>query len=263
MHRDSVMMIYTFLRSLLTPPAVQILLILIGLACVYRGHRWWGRSLVCLGVVTLWLMATPLGAALLARGLEVYPALPVKSELAARHWQAIVVLGGGRDDAAAEYAGEDIPNRWTASRLRYAAFLYRQSALPIAVSGGAVHDEAVPEADIMAASLVRDYVVNVRWKEGASATTWENAFKTKALLKPEGIERIVLVTQAQHMPRAVLAFQHAGFTVLPAPIDFATSNLRMPLLLQLTPQAKCLLLSAQASHEYMGLLFYRLRILMG
>ena len=265
------MTIYVFLRSLFSPPALQILLLLAGLACLHWRRRWWGHSLIFLGLASLWLMATPLGASWLARGLERYPALPLPKEqqsneqssgLAARHWQAIVVLGAGRDYAAPEYGGQDIPNPWAASRLRYAALLYRQSGLPIAVSGGAVLGEAVPESRVMADSLLRDYVVNVRWQESDSVTTWENATKTRALLQPESIERIVLVTQAQHMPRAVLAFRRAGFTVLPAPIDFETDNARLPLLLQLTPRAERLLFSAQAYHEYVGLLAYRMRMLL-
>lgn len=114
----------------------------------------------------------------------------------------------------------------------------------------------------MADSLVRDHVVNVRWQESGSATTWENAMKTRALLQAEGIDRIVLVTQALHMPRAVLAFRQAGFTVLPAPIDAESDNARLPWLLRLAPRAERLLFSAQACHEYAGLLVYRTRILM-
>lgn len=269
MDRDFPVMIYVFLRSLLSPPALQILLVLAGLACLHRQRRWWGRGLITLALASLWFMATPWGASLLARGLEGYPPLPLPAALAAGHWQAIVVPGAGRDYAAPEYGGVDVPNVWAASRLRYAALLYRQSGLPIAVSGGAAPGEAsatgqavVAEAAIMAASLQRDYVVNVRWQEGGSATTWENAAKTYALLHPQGVDRIVLVTQALHMPRALLAFRQAGFTVLPAPIDAETDNARLPWLLRLAPRAERLLFSAQACHEYAGLLAYRVRALM-
>lgn len=258
------MTIYVFLRSLLSPPALHILLLLAGLACLHWQWRWWGRGLVVLSLGSLWFMATPWGASVLAQGLERYPALPLSGELAARHWQAIVVLGAGRDYAAPEYGGQDIPNPWAASRLRYAALLYRQNGLPIAVSGGVGASESasetVPEAAVMAESLVRDHVVNVRWQESASATTWENAVKTRALLHAAGVDRIVLVTQALHMPRAVLAFRQAGFTVLPAPVDFETDNARLPWLLRLAPRAERLLFSAQACHEYAGLLAYRVRI---
>ena len=260
------MMFFVFMRSLLAPPALHILLLLAGLACLRWQWRWWGRVLVVLSLGSLWFMATPWGASVLAQGLERYPALPLSAELAARHWQAIVVPGAGRDYAAPEYGGQDMPNAWAASRLRYAALLYRQSGLPIAVSGGIGASEAasetMPEATLMADSLIRDHVVNVRWQENGSTTTWENAMKTRALLQAEGIDRIVLVTQALHMPRAVLAFRQAGFTVLPAPIDAESDNARLPWLLRLAPRAERLLFSAQACHEYAGLLVYRIRMLM-
>lgn len=258
------MTIYVFLRSLLAPPALQILLVMLGLVCLRGKWRWCGRALIFFGLCSLWLMATPWGASMLAQGLERNSPLPLSADLGAGRWQAIVVLGGGRDYAASEYGGVDIPNAWAASRLRYAALLYRQNGLPIAVSGGVSPaeqaDGTVPEARIMADSLMRDHVVNVRWQESDSATTWENAIKTRALLQAEGIDRVVLVTQALHMPRALLAFRYAGFTVLPAPIDFETDSARLPLLLQFAPRAERLLFSAQACHEYAGLMAYRARI---
>lgn len=255
------MTIYLFLRSLLAPPGLQLLLLLTGLWCLRRRRRALGRGLIALAVGSLYLMATPLGAGLLAQGLERDPVQPAD----ARDWdgaQAIVVLGGGRDRAAPEYGGRDRPNYWTASRLRYAATLYRRSGLPLAVSGGVVRDEAEPEAAVMARSLREDHVVNVRWEEGGSRTTWENAFLTRALLAPQGIDRIVLVTQGLHMARARMIFEHAGFRVQPAPVDFyAPTVAARPLLLRLAPSPLALTVSAQALHEYGGLVAYRLRML--
>ncbi len=42
------------------------------------------------------------------------------------------------------------------------------------------------------------------------ATTHENAVRTIALLKPAGIDHIVLVTHGYHMPRALRDFSDAG-----------------------------------------------------
>lgn len=256
------MTLYVFLRSLLAPPGLQVLLVLAGLWCLRRQHRRTGRLLTGLGLASLYLLATPLGAGLLASGLERYPALDLADR---RQWQdarVVVVLGAGRYAAAPEFAGADMPNWWGASRLRYAARLYRETGLPLLTSGGTVlPGETVPEAAMMADSLRRDYVVNVRWQETASRTTWENATDTRALLAAQGIDRILLVTQALHMPRAVLAFRHAGFSVVPAPVDFDTDGARLPWLLQLAPSPERFMRSAQALHEYAGLLFYRLRLL--
>lgn len=251
----------TFLRACLSPPGLQILLVLLGLWALRRQRLAWGRSLIGLGLVSLWLMATPQGAAWLLQGLERYPAIAEPSRLRAEGWQAIVVIGGGRDHAAPEFGGRDVPNYWTASRLRYAASLYRQTGLPVAVSGGRRAGDTVPEASLMHHSLVHDHVTNVYWTEDDSATTWENAINSRRLLAPQGIDRIILVTQAAHMLRAKAVFEHAGFQVKPAPLDFETDAARLPVLLRFAPRAERLMASAQACHEYLGLLWYRLRML--
>lgn len=250
-----------FLRACLSPPGLQILLVLAGLWALRRRRLFWGRFLVTLGLASLYLMATPQGAAWLLQGLERYPGIAEPARLRAEGWQAIVVIGGGRDYAAPEYGRRDVPNVWTASRLRHAAFLYRQTGLPIAVSGGTRRGETVPEAQLMHYSLVHDYVVNVYWMEAGSGTTWDNAVNTRVLLKPQGIDRVVLVTQAAHMWRAKDMFEHAGFVVKAAPVDFETDAVRLPLLLRFAPRAERLMASAQACHEYLGLVWYRLRML--
>ncbi|MDP2228432.1 MAG: YdcF family protein [Moraxellaceae bacterium] len=253
-------MLLSFVRACLSFPALPLLLVLAGLACLRWRRPWWGRSLLALGVGSLWLLSTALGAGWMAAGLERYPALVNADHLRANGWQAIVVIGGGRQVAAPEYDGRDVPGYWTASRLRLAAELYRQSSLPLAVSGGLGPYDTEPEAMLMAHSLVHDHVVNVRWQEAVSRTTDENARELRRGLAPQGIDRIVLVTQALHMPRARLAFEKAGFVVLPAPVDFVRGSAsRTPLLLNLLPHPRYLTVSAQAWHEYAGLLAYRLR----
>ena len=74
------------------------------------------------------------------------------------------------------------------------------------------------EAKLMADSLQEDFGVTVRWQEGRSRTTWENAQFTAELLQPLGLKRVVVVTQAWHMPRSVWSFEAAGLSVedLPA-----------------------------------------------
>lgn len=253
------MTLYLFLRSLLAPPGPQLLLVLAGLWYQRRSRRLLGGSLVALGLGSLYLLSTPIGAAWLALGLERQPPLPDDP----RAWAgagAIVVLGGGRDPAP-EFGGQDLPNWWTASRLRYGAWLYRRTGLPLAVSGGQGPGDSEPEAAAMARSLQRDHVVNVRWVEGRSRTTWENAVQTRELLAKDGIDRIVLVTQGLHMSRAAMAFRHAGFEVVPAPLDFVAPRVaRRSPPLQVVPSPEAFMVSSQALHEYAGLVLYRLRM---
>ncbi len=114
------MILLAFLRSLLAPPAINILLALLGLWLLRRRRLWPGRLLIAFSLLSLWGLATPLGSGLLAAGLERDRPLQVADRGRWEGAQAIVVLGGGRD-VAPEMGGIDVPNYWTASRLRYAA----------------------------------------------------------------------------------------------------------------------------------------------
>ena len=84
----------------------------------------------------------------------------------------------------------------------------------------------------------------------------QNAVLSAAILRNAGIQRVVLVTQAFHMPRAVRLFRAAGLEVVPAPTQFKTAG-RSPLgPLDLLPQSNALRNSYYALHEWLGLLVY-------
>ena len=53
--------------------------------------------------------------------------------------------------------------------------------------------------------------------ENCSLTTWENAVFTAAILKPQGVKQIILITDAPHMWRSILVYRANGFTVIPHP----------------------------------------------
>jgi len=112
----------------------------------------------------------------------------------------------------------------------------------------------------MADSLRDDFGVTVRWQEGESRTTWENAEFSAKMLLPEGVKRIVLVTQAWHMPRAVWSYQQAGFEVVPAPVGFLGTDNARPFGGWL-PEFKSIWQSGQLMNEAVGQvgywLFYR------
>ena len=82
------------------------------------------------------------------------------------------------------------------------------------VSGGLHYGQPPSEAQIMADSLAQDFNVNTRWLEGQSRTTWENAQYSAQMLQAEGIQRVVLVTDAWHMPRSRWSYEQFGFQVL-------------------------------------------------
>ena len=196
-------------RTLALPPLSLFLLVAVG----WILHRRWprsGRAVIALALVVLFFLCTIIGASLLVRPLESMTA-PLASS-SDTHAQAIVVLAAGRLEHAAEYGGKDIPDYIALGRLRYAAKLQHETGLPVLVSGGNVAEDGASEskAEAMASALRKDFVTPVRWVEGASENTAENAWLSAGILHPEGVHRILLVTDAMHMPRAKMVFAQTG-----------------------------------------------------
>jgi uncharacterized SAM-binding protein YcdF (DUF218 family) len=184
------------------------------------------------------------------------------AELAQPSAQAIVILAGGRNLDAPEYDHADTVNMHTLERVRYGAWLHRHSGLPILVTGGKVFDTTQPaEAELMRQILTEEFQIPVRWIETTSRNSWENAAFSQTILKTAGIERIYLVTQAWHMPRARMAFEAVGLEVLPAPTGFLHGDGDTPLILDFLPSSMALLTNYYIAHELIGNVWYRLRYL--
>ncbi|MDH3514363.1 MAG: YdcF family protein, partial [Gammaproteobacteria bacterium] len=170
---------------------------------------------------------------------------------------AIVILGSSRYSEAPEYGGSDSMSRMGLERIRYGAHLHRLTGLPILVSGGNPFGEQVSEAELMKTSLERDFRVEVKWVEGKSVNTHENARNAKTILAQAGVRRVYLVTHASHMPRAVWSFENQGIRVVPAPMGFTTLNKEVRETLGYFPTAAGLQLSSTALREHMGLFWYQ------
>src|SRR5690606_32234594 len=94
------------------------------------------------------LLSTNGFALLLAR--QLMPQVVPAGLAQVRQVQAIVVLGGGVQAQAPEY-GEAQPGPHTLQRLRYGAWLARQTGKPLGFAGGigwAAGAGAVPEGDV-------------------------------------------------------------------------------------------------------------------
>ncbi len=241
------------LALILLPPGSLILLMGAGMMLLPTRPRL-ARGLLFAAVAALYVCAIPFTAHLLLQQWEGKPVAPVTTSGA----QAIIVLGGGKYPHGPEFGGDTVAEG-TLVRVRYAAWLQRQTGLPILVSGGNPDGGSIDEAQAMHRVLEREFAVPVRWTEGISANTLENARQSHRLLAPQGISTVYLVTHAWHMPRAQLAFEHAGFQVIPAATAY-TTRYRVTIL-DFLPNARALHDSARFCHEVMGILWYRVRLL--
>jgi uncharacterized SAM-binding protein YcdF (DUF218 family) len=249
-------MVYTVLKSLLLPPGGLILLLLAAFFLV-RGVL--GRMLLFLGVVSLTLMSLPVVTTLLMQGLEVYPAIAA-SRPPPGDAEAILVLGAGRYDWAPEYGGDTVDEA-TLMRLRYGAHLHRTTGLPVYVSGGDPENENPSLGRLMAKVLKDDYGIDAAGVEDRSRTTWENAELSAPMLRADGIDKILLVTNAGHMPRSMDAFERFHVPAAAAPTGFVSGpSPGVPDRLgDLLPSMKALADSYHAIHEYLGRAWYQVR----
>jgi len=235
---------------MILPPSSALLLLLVGTA-VRRRWRRTGLGLQIAGLAWLWLASTPLFAGLLLHSLQTSPALPPEGPLPDA--QAIVVLAAAADTVGSEYGGPVI-GAMTMQRVRYAAFLHRRTGLPVLVSGGKPASTAAPLAVLMQHALEQEFSVPVRWVEDRSADTWENAAFSAEMLQRDGIARILLVTTAWHLPRAMPCFERQGLEVVPAPTAFrgdAYQNFT-----SLLPHWQALRDTSYGMHEWLGRLYY-------
>lgn len=231
--------------ALILPPTSLILLAFVGLWLTRKRPKT-GRSLTALSLTVLLILSLPVTGNALLQSLETTPPI---SEAQLKDIQAIVILGGGKNNEAPEFGNQDTVNRWTLQRLRYGAYLQQQTGKPILATGGAPFG-GLPEAEAMAEALQRDFHAKDIWVEDQSKDTVENATFSASILKERGIQRIALISQAWHLPRAIQLFEQQGLTVYPAPTGYTNED-NEPVIRWL-PKASALDKSSMALKEYLG-----------
>ncbi len=179
--------------------------------------------------------------------------------------EAIVVLGGGTRPRIA-------PRQWyevneAGDRILYGSWLYKQGKAPLlVVTGGRAEwygEGGNPESEDMAAiAEIMGVPANAIVQESQSFNTRDNAVNTKLILDKRGINKILLVTSALHLPRSLEIFRKVGFECIAAPTDFLTVNNQnqrgWASVLDLLPSAEALKNTTNAIKEYIGLFVYRL-----
>ncbi|MDQ6965071.1 MAG: YdcF family protein [Mariprofundales bacterium] len=253
------MLISKSIAVLLLPPGSLILLLAIALLA---WRRWWSRWVVATATGALLLLSLPAMQECLISPLEMkYPPF---DEREIRQDDAIVVLGGGVSSHAPEYHGRAALSQATMMRVVFALSLLEQQRVRVWVSGGApLRAGQQPEGEVMRRWLIANRVPEeLVVAENSSGNTWQNAANIKPLLIQSRVRRVVLITTAWHMPRAVWCFEQllsgSGIVVVSAPCDYSSSP-RLYTLLDWLPDAHAFARSVTALHEYLGLLYYHLR----
>ncbi len=249
-------MFMAIVRTLILPPVSLLLLFAIGRLIKF----WYPRTGKIIGnssLILLLMLSTCAGAWLLVAPLEnLEKPLIATTQTEA---QAIVVLSAGSLASNPEYDNKAIPDYIALGRIRYAAKLYRDTGLPILVTGGSgskrIEDDSFSQG--MARAFEYEFAIPVKWHEELSTNTRENADYSAQILKKDGVTHILLVTDAMHMRRAKLVFEQAGLRVTSAPtLFFSRDEIGI---FSYLPSAEGLRRSHYAMYEWLGLVWYWLK----
>ncbi|HEY9700434.1 MAG TPA: YdcF family protein [Trichocoleus sp.] len=182
--------------------------------------------------------------------------------------EAIVVLGGGIKPQFPPRPWIDVAE--AGDRSIYGAQLYLQGKAPLVIlSGGRIEWQGggEPESSDMA-KLVQALGVprTAIAEDPTSLNTYENAVNVRKILQTRQINRVLLVTSAMHMPRAIQIFWKIGIEAIPAPTDFIMTQANpqgdsslQATMLTLLPEASYLQQFTLALKEYLGWIIYWLK----
>ena len=251
----------------LYPLGLALLLQILGLL---SRQRRFGPALSAMGIVLLWLAATPLVSRQLVWGLEERAARLTPEPIPRA--DAVLVLGGGLRPALPPRHGVEVNE--AGDRLLRAVALIREGKAPwLLVSGGRVtfmaNDPAAGEARLaraLATSLGVPAERIVTSEEGRN--TAEESRALVRVARQRGWRSLLLVTSATHLPRSLATLRRASgdLRIVPVACDFqlpARGSFGTPTLagtlLSVLPSAESLVLTTTAMREHLGLLAYRLR----
>ena len=259
---------FLFLSKLLPlfvyPLGLSCLLLILALVWLWR-RPCWTFGAIALALIILLLSSNGWVAAYLTRSLEWRSLPPAELPQA----QAIVVLGGGVLPAASPRPWIEITD--AGDRILYGARLYLAGKAPILIlSGGRIpwRGGGSPESvDMAAIAEWMGVPTEAILQDPTSQNTYQNAVNVKKILQERGLNQVLLVTSALHMPRSLLIFKQQGIEAIPAATDFFVSEQSLDeigsspeaRILNLLPDANQLNQVAKVLKEYIGLGVYRLR----
>lgn len=244
-------MISKFATCLLSPLGSSLCLLILALFLAWRRRPRIGMACGALAVVWLWAWSMPVLSLWLRGTLEDQFAQRPLSRVPQA--QALVMLGGGVSPPSGK--ATDINLGAAADRVWYAARLFHAGKAPLLILSGGYDPERHADSEARAmAAFMADLGVPAQALvlEEQSRNTRQNAAYSAALLKARGIDRILLVTSALHMPRAMALFTAQGLQVIPAPTDFEARQAPPPGILAWLPDALALDASGRAMKEIVG-----------
>jgi uncharacterized SAM-binding protein YcdF (DUF218 family) len=244
-------MLVETLKILISVPGLIFLLLIAGaiLVSATAAHTRAGKIMVGLALVLFIGLGNGPAAYRILETLEKqYPPL-TRADLPAGPAKIVVLTGTGKIGSGRAISAMVDPS--SLYRLVEAAALFNlDPESEIVVSGNRECVEAM-RAVLTAVGVPAPKII----AETQSANTMESALNVRRLVADH--QRLILVTSANHMPRAVAAFKKAGMDPIPAPTDYLARDDYGPL--GYLPTLKHLTCVNVFVYESLGMAWYKFK----
>jgi uncharacterized SAM-binding protein YcdF (DUF218 family) len=252
-------MAYYFFKILLAlsrPLNLVIILLLCSLISLHRQRIQLGRRLLVLALAVLLISSSPFISNISMNSLE--RQFKPNTVSGSPTVDVIVVLGG---TVSTSLPPKSEPDEIYGARLTSAYRLFREKKAPLILvtSGSAYrtqegllrHESSDMKDYLQGLSVPAEAII----EESKSRNTKENFLYSQQILKKRQIKKIILVTSAYHMPRAMKWFSKAGIEITPFPTEFK-SNEGLMSYQDIIPSQSAFNDFSTALKEYLGLLAF-------
>ena len=222
-----------FISSLIMPLSLGLILTFIGLIYLYKNNIKKAKLFLTIGVVWIVIISSNVFSNLLLTPLE---SKYSNINNIPKDIKYILLLGG------------DFQNRgWEVLRLYN--IIPNSKIITSGYEGSNKISEAIKSAKLLQTLGIpkKDIIIHSTPKD-----TKDEAMKIKQFL---GKTKFILVTSAYHMPRALALFHKEGLSPIPSSTNFLVINNKILTI----PTGSSLLKTEIAWHEYLGLLWAKLR----
>jgi uncharacterized SAM-binding protein YcdF (DUF218 family) len=246
------------LLDLLLAPLTWALLLGVGGLVLRRRRARLAAWMQGLGLLVLYAFSTEPMAILLQRWVEGGAVSTYRPDVT---YDAVIVLGGAVDADATERSGLPEYNPAVERILRGFELLRDGHARQALLSAGTLDTRpgALVEADVLARQLRLWGIPPERIVlEGQSRNTRENAVESERIIREKGWKRLVLITSAAHMPRALGTFEAVGLKPDTLVVDVRAHDWHVRAAWW-QPRASNLSAGTDALRELFGRLVYRMR----
>ena len=238
-----------FITFFVEPLGLVLVFLAFGIYFLHVKKYLFSKIALSLGVFLLLLFSYPPFANFLVQNLEnKYPKFDYKHNVKYIH-----VLGNGHNTDKDQPISSQISSGGT-KRVLEGVIIHKHLAdskiIFTGYAGETDTSNAVMNAKLAAELGVKykDMIINPKPKD-----TKEEALFTKSIV---GKQSFILVTSATHMPRAMMLFRSLGMHPIAAPTNFYKSEFRGYLR---APQPVYFYISSLAMHEYLGILWAKLK----